>query len=233
MAETPDEPILEVDDLHVSFVTEGGVVEAVRGVSFDLRPGEVLGIVGESGCGKSVTAMSLTGLDKTNPNARFAGSVRFRGRELLTLGERELRRVRGAEIAMVFQDPMTSLNPVHRVGEPDRRDAARPPEDLARRRRRARGRAAARGRHPRARATRERLPPPVLGRHAAARDDRDGARVRARRADRRRADDGARRDDPGADPAADRAHARVARRRGRADHARPRASSRDWPTASP
>jgi peptide/nickel transport system ATP-binding protein len=109
-------PILEVDDLHVSFVTEGGVVEAVRGVSFTLSPGEVLGVVGESGCGKSVTAMALTGLNKADPNARFAGSVRFRGRELLSLGERELRRVRGAEIAMVFQDPMTSLNPVHRVG---------------------------------------------------------------------------------------------------------------------
>jgi peptide/nickel transport system ATP-binding protein len=116
MAETPDGPILEVSDLRASFVTEGGLVEAVRGVSFELRRGEVLGIVGESGCGKSVTAMSLTGLNKTDPNARFSGSVRFRGRELLTLGERELRRVRGAEIAMVFQDPMTSLNPVHRVG---------------------------------------------------------------------------------------------------------------------
>jgi peptide/nickel transport system ATP-binding protein len=109
-------PILEVTDLRVSFVTEGGVVEAVRGVSFELAPGEVLGIVGESGCGKSVTAMALTGLNKNNPNARFGGSVRFRGNELLPLGERELRRVRGAEIAMVFQDPMTSLNPVHRVG---------------------------------------------------------------------------------------------------------------------
>jgi peptide/nickel transport system ATP-binding protein/oligopeptide transport system ATP-binding protein len=110
------EPILEVDDLHVSFVTEGGVVEAVRGVSFTLSPGEVLGVVGESGCGKSVTAMSLTGLNRTDPNARYRGGVRFRGRDLLTLGERELRKVRGAEIAMVFQDPMTSLNPVHRVG---------------------------------------------------------------------------------------------------------------------
>ena len=110
------EPILQVEDLRVSFVTEGGVVEAVRGVSFELARGEVLGVVGESGCGKSVTAMALTGLNRDDPNARFAGSVRFRGRELLTLGERELRRVRGAEIAMVFQDPMTSLNPVHRVG---------------------------------------------------------------------------------------------------------------------
>jgi peptide/nickel transport system ATP-binding protein len=109
-------PILEVEDLRVSFVTEGGVVEAVRGVSFELAPGEVLGVVGESGCGKSVTAMALTGLNRDDPNARFGGSVRFRGNELLTLGERELRRVRGAEIAMIFQDPMTSLNPVHRVG---------------------------------------------------------------------------------------------------------------------
>jgi peptide/nickel transport system ATP-binding protein len=110
------EPILQVEDLRVSFVTEGGVVEAVRGVSFDLSRGEVLGIVGESGCGKSVTAMALTGLNRNDPNARFGGRVRFRGNDLLTLGERDLRRVRGAEIAMVFQDPMTSLNPVHRVG---------------------------------------------------------------------------------------------------------------------
>ena len=114
-ASAPD-PILQVEDLRVSFVTEGGVVEAVRGVSFELARGEVLGVVGESGCGKSVTAMALTGLNREDPNARFGGSVRFRGSELLTLGERELRRVRGAEIAMVFQDPMTSLNPVHRVG---------------------------------------------------------------------------------------------------------------------
>jgi peptide/nickel transport system ATP-binding protein/oligopeptide transport system ATP-binding protein len=116
MADESGGPILEVTGLRASFVTEGGVVEAVRGVSFELDRGEVLGIVGESGCGKSVTAMSLTGLNRTDPNTRLSGSVRYRGRELLTLGERELRHVRGAEIAMVFQDPMTSLNPVHRVG---------------------------------------------------------------------------------------------------------------------
>jgi peptide/nickel transport system ATP-binding protein/oligopeptide transport system ATP-binding protein len=109
--------LLAVDDLRVSFATEGGLVEAVRGVSFRLARGEVLGLVGESGCGKSVTAMALTGLNRSDPNARFSGSVRYDGRELLSLGERELRGVRGAQIAMIFQDPMTSLNPVYRVGD--------------------------------------------------------------------------------------------------------------------
>jgi peptide/nickel transport system ATP-binding protein len=110
------ERLLEVRDLEVSFLTEDGIVHAVDGVSFHLAAGEVLAIVGESGCGKSVTAMTLMGLTRS-PNARFAGSVRYGGRELLTATEEELQRVRGAEIAMVFQDPMTSLNPVLRVGD--------------------------------------------------------------------------------------------------------------------
>jgi peptide/nickel transport system ATP-binding protein/oligopeptide transport system ATP-binding protein len=110
------ERLLEVRDLEVSFVTEEGVVQAVDGVSFDLAAGEVLAVVGESGCGKSVTAMTLMGLTRS-PNARFAGSVRYKGEELVTAQEEQLQRVRGAEIAMIFQDPMTSLNPVMRVGD--------------------------------------------------------------------------------------------------------------------
>jgi peptide/nickel transport system ATP-binding protein len=109
------EPLLEVRALEVSFVTEEGVVQAVDGVSFDLAPGEVLAVVGESGCGKSVTAMTLLGLTRS-PNARFEGSARYKGRELVTASEEDLHRVRGAEIAMIFQDPMTSLNPVMRIG---------------------------------------------------------------------------------------------------------------------
>jgi oligopeptide/dipeptide ABC transporter ATP-binding protein len=108
--------LLEARDLHVSFATEDGTVRAVDGVSFALRRGEVLAIVGESGSGKSVTAQTLIGLTRVL-NARIDGSVSFEGRELVTSSEEELRSVRGEEIAMVFQDPMTSLNPVYKVGD--------------------------------------------------------------------------------------------------------------------
>jgi peptide/nickel transport system ATP-binding protein len=110
-----DEPMLSVQDLRVSFATEEGVVQAVDGVSFELAGGEVLAVVGESGCGKSVTAMTLMGLTRS-PNARFEGTVHYKGTELIGADEEQLRRVRGAEIAMIFQDPMTSLNPVQRIG---------------------------------------------------------------------------------------------------------------------
>jgi oligopeptide/dipeptide ABC transporter ATP-binding protein len=109
------ERLLEVRDLRVRFVTEDGVVHAVDHVSFDLVPGEVLAIVGESGSGKTVTAQTLMGLTRS-PNAKIEGSVSYRGRELVTASEEELQDIRGEEIAMIFQDPMTSLNPVYRVG---------------------------------------------------------------------------------------------------------------------
>ena len=109
------EKLLEVEDLHVQFATEDGVVRAVDGVSFDLERGKVLGIVGESGSGKSVTAMTLLGLTR-GVNAKFEGKIEYKGESLLSMSESELRRFRGNEIAMIFQDPMTSLNPVYRVG---------------------------------------------------------------------------------------------------------------------
>jgi peptide/nickel transport system ATP-binding protein len=109
------EQLLEVDDLKVRFRTEDGVVRAVDGVSFALERGKVLGIVGESGSGKSVTAMTLLGLTR-GVNAAFEGEVKYKGENLLRKSEAELRRFRGNEIAMIFQDPMTSLNPVYRVG---------------------------------------------------------------------------------------------------------------------
>jgi peptide/nickel transport system ATP-binding protein len=109
------DPVLSVRDLRVEFRTEGAVVRAVRGLTFDLAPGEILGIVGESGSGKSAAAMALTALNRS-ANATLEGEVLLGGRNLLTLRERELRPIRGAEIAMIFQDPMTSLTPVHRVG---------------------------------------------------------------------------------------------------------------------
>ncbi len=110
------EQLLEVDELQVSFVTEDGVVRAVDGVSFTLDRGEVVAIVGESGSGKSVTAMTLMGLTR-GPNSRFAGSARLKGKELVTASEDDLQRIRGEEIAMIFQDPISSLSPVHRIGD--------------------------------------------------------------------------------------------------------------------
>jgi peptide/nickel transport system ATP-binding protein len=111
----PGEPLLDVGDLRVSFDTEDGVVRAVDGVSFTLGEGETLGIVGESGSGKSVTMMSVMRLI-IDPNAHFAGTAVYRGQDLMTLDKKEMRAVRGSEIAMIFQDPMTSLNPVYKVG---------------------------------------------------------------------------------------------------------------------
>ena len=110
------EPLLEVRDLRVSFRTEDGLVQAVDGVSLSLSEGETLGIVGESGSGKSVTMMSVMRLIN-DPNARFEGEVLFKGHDLMTLNPEQIREVRGTGIAMIFQDPMTSLNPVHRVGK--------------------------------------------------------------------------------------------------------------------
>jgi oligopeptide/dipeptide ABC transporter ATP-binding protein len=108
--------LLEIENLEVDFRTDEGTVQAVDGVSFAMQDGEVLSIVGESGCGKSVTAMTILGLTR-GPNASISGSVRYQGQELLTASEEELQRIRGNRIAMVFQDPMSSWNPVHRVGD--------------------------------------------------------------------------------------------------------------------
>ena len=110
------ERLLEVNDLSVHFTTEDGVVHAVDGVSFELERGKVLGIVGESGSGKSVTAMTVMGLTR-DINSSFGGEVNYQGRNLLELSDTEMQNYRGNEIGMIFQDPMTSLNPVYRIGE--------------------------------------------------------------------------------------------------------------------
>jgi peptide/nickel transport system ATP-binding protein len=109
-------PILEIADLRTWFFTRDGVVRAVDGVSFAVPPGETLAIVGESGCGKSVTALSILRLIPSPPGRIVGGAIRFAGRELLELGEAAMRRVRGNEMSMVFQEPMTSLNPVLTIG---------------------------------------------------------------------------------------------------------------------
>jgi oligopeptide/dipeptide ABC transporter ATP-binding protein len=108
-------PLLSAQDLRVGFATEDGILQAVDGVSFELSPGEVLAIVGESGSGKSVTAQTLIGLTRAK-NAQIEGSVRLGGEELLSAGDAEMRRLRGERIGMVFQDPMTSFNPVYKLG---------------------------------------------------------------------------------------------------------------------
>ncbi len=111
----PD-PILTIEDLTVEFDTEDGVVQAVTDVSYELFPGEVLGIVGESGSGKSVSMLSVLGLIPQPPGKIASGQAVFKGRDLLKMSKDELRRIRGGDMAMIFQDPMTSLNPVLTVG---------------------------------------------------------------------------------------------------------------------
>jgi peptide/nickel transport system ATP-binding protein/oligopeptide transport system ATP-binding protein len=108
-------PLLSVENLRVSFRTEEGLVQAVDGVSFTVDPGEVVAIVGESGSGKSVTSMTLMGLTRS-PNASFEGTAQFEGTELVGATNDQLRRIRGRRIAMIFQDPMSSLDPVYRIG---------------------------------------------------------------------------------------------------------------------
>ena len=110
------EPLLSIRDLAVEFTTEDGVVKAVDGITYDLFPGETLGIVGESGSGKSVSTMSILGLIPQPPGRIVRGEAMFQGKDLLKQSKKELRRIRGKDLAMVFQDPMTSLNPVLKIG---------------------------------------------------------------------------------------------------------------------
>jgi oligopeptide/dipeptide ABC transporter ATP-binding protein len=117
MSDTQQTPVLSVKDLVVEFDTYGGVVRAVRGVSYDVFAGETLAVVGESGCGKSVTVQALMGLIPMPPGRIVSGSARLLGNELVGLDQSQLNRVRGADMGMIFQDPMTSLNPTMRIGE--------------------------------------------------------------------------------------------------------------------
>src|SRR2546430_11089303 len=110
------EPLLSIRDLAVEFRTDDGIVHAVDGVSYDVFPGETLGIVGAAGSGKSVSTMSLLGLIPQPPGRIASGTAMFKDRDLLKLKKKELRDFRGKEVAMIFQDPMTSLNPVLTIG---------------------------------------------------------------------------------------------------------------------
>ncbi|MDF2948521.1 MAG: peptide transporter ATP-binding protein [Sedimentibacter sp.] len=109
--------ILEVKDLNFSFKTYGGIVKSVRGVSFDVNEGEIIGIVGESGCGKSVTAQCIVRLNPEPPGYFEGGSIKYKGKEITSMSDNEMRNIRGVEIGFIFQDPMTSLNPTMKVGK--------------------------------------------------------------------------------------------------------------------
>ena len=220
-------PVLEVSDLRTVFATRDGAVHAVNGVSFSIGAGraargrrrERLGQVGDDDVADGAAAEPA---GRGSPAARSS----IEGREVREMSDREMRALRGGEIGFVFQDPMTSLNPVFTVGfqlvEPIRAHLGLGEGGGAR----AGGGAAGARRHPRPAAAARRLSAPVLGRHAPAGDDRDGALLRPEAADRRRADDGARRDDPGADPR-DRPRAPAPARHGdHLDHPRPRAGRR-------
>jgi oligopeptide transport system ATP-binding protein len=113
---TDSQVILEVDGLEVQFHTDEGIVRAVNGISYSLKAGEALGIVGESGCGKSVSSLAVMGLVPRPVGRIVAGNVRFQGQDLLTLSHSEMRKIRGGDISMIFQDPMNSLNPVLTIG---------------------------------------------------------------------------------------------------------------------
>ena len=109
------EPLLEIEDLRVHFETEDGLVKAVDGISYTVDRGETLGIVGESGSGKSVSSLTVMGLTRAR-NARISGAVRFDGQDLLGASDDDLREIRGNDIAMIFQDPLSSLHPFYKVG---------------------------------------------------------------------------------------------------------------------
>ena len=173
------EALLEIEDLNVQFVTSHGTVRAVEGLSYTVHPGEMVAIVGESGSGKSVSALAVMQLLPSG-TARTRGSIRFGGRELLGLTDEEMRRIRGREIAMIFQEPMTSLNPVLRIGlqitepltihlEHGREGGARPGD-----------RAADAGRHHRSRKPAQPVSASAVRRHAPARDDRHRSCLQSR-----------------------------------------------------
>ena len=113
----PGTSVLEIENLQTHFFTPAGAVRAVDGVSYTVRAGETLGVVGESGCGKSVTALSVLRLVTSPPGRIVGGSIRFEGRDLLTISEAEMEKIRGNDISMIFQEPMTSLNPLYKVGD--------------------------------------------------------------------------------------------------------------------
>ena len=211
--------LLSVRNLCTDFPVKRGIVHAVEDVSFDVDAGEILAIVGESGSGKSVTSLSIMGL-LGEPGHVASGEVKFEGKDLVGLSEKDYRQLRGNDMAMIFQEPMTSLNPVYRIGN-QIVEAIRTHEKVGKKEAlRTRHRPVAQGGHPLAREAHRRLPAPDVGRHAPARHDRHGAGLQPEAAHRRRAHHGPGRDHPGADPGPAAPPARRDRHGRASDHAR-------------
>jgi peptide/nickel transport system ATP-binding protein len=166
MSEATQEIVLDVKNLQTVFFTNSGLFRAVDDVSFHVRRGETLAIVGESGCGKSVSALSIMRLVPNPPGRIVGGSILLEGTDLLALNDAKMRAIRGNRISMIFQEPMTSLNPVIRIGD-QIAEAVRLHRDIT----------ASAG-----------ISAPVVRRYAPARDDRDGADLPAGASDRGRAD---------------------------------------------
>ena len=207
------EPVLSVRNLQVEFVTRRGTLRAIDGVSFDIAKGEVLGVVGKSGAGKSVTGLAVIGL--IDPPGRIAGGeIYLSGLRIDNLPPEEMRRIRGKRIGMIFQDPLTSLNPLYRIGDQIVETIRTHTQSVGTGRAQARHRSAGRGRHSRARKAHRRLSARILRRHAPARRDRAGDLRRAGTDHRRRADHRARRLRAGADHRADQAARARSRHRG-------------------
>ena len=220
-------PLLDVRGLTVRFKTRDGVVQAVSDLSFTLRAGRDARRRRRVGLGQERHAASRSWACSTRRTPTSRGEVAVRGQEPARAAADELRKIRGRDIAMIFQDPFACLHPMYRVGD-QIAEAVKAHAKVSNSQADARAvELLGAGRDPERARPRPRLPAPVLGRHAPARDDRDGARPQSRRADRRRADDGARRDRAGADPRADRTSEEGVRHRRDPDHARPRGHRRD------
>lgn len=192
------ERILDMENLHVSFDTYAGEVKAVRGVTLHVDEGEVLAIVGESGCGKSVTAQTIMKLNPMPPARIVEGKINLAGHDIVKASEKDMQKIRGQEVAMIFQDPMTCMNPTTQVGK-QIVESIKLHRHLSRQEAKEEAIKCLKQVNIPNPEERQAVSARVFRRYAPARDDRHGAQLQPEAADCRRADDGVGRDDSGAD----------------------------------